>query len=247
VVVTLSEGTDLPAEILGADEATDLALLRVTPPSGRRLPAAPLATSNGPVIGASASAIGAPFGCLPTTAEPVVTAAMCWRDSGVGRNIIPDASGQERGFYLDMIQTDASINPGNSGGPLLNALGDVIGVNSSIISGSGGSVGLGFAIPIDRARRVAADLLEHGEVRRAWVGVTLETGDTDRFGRSRDVRIATVAPGSPAERAGLRPGDRIIRVNGRRVATPLDWEARLLDSSVGQPLQLVTRRGEREQ
>jgi serine protease Do len=77
--------------------------------------------------------------------------------------------------------------------------------------------------------------------------VTLETGDTDRFGRSRDVRIATVAPGSPAERAGLRPGDRIIRVNGRRVATPLDWEARLLDSSVGQPLQLVTRRGEREQ
>jgi len=244
VVVTLSDGTDLPAEIVGADEATDLALLRVTPPSGRRLPVAPLGTSNDLVIGEWAIAIGNPFGFLLSNAEPTVTAGVI---SGVGRNIIPDASGQERGFYLDMIQTEASINPGNSGGPLLNALGDVIGVNSSIISGSGGSVGLGFAIPIDRARRVAADLLEHGEVRRAWVGVTLETGDTDRFGRSRDVRIATVAPGSPAERAGLRPGDRIIRVNGRRVATPLDWEARLLDSSVGQPLQLVTRRGEREQ
>ena len=93
---------------------------------------------------------------------------------------------------------------------------------------------------------MAADLLEHGEVRRAWVGVTLETGDTDRFGRSRDVRIASVAPGSPGERAGLRPGDTIVRANGRRVGTPLDWEARLLDSSVDQPLQLVTRRGNSE-
>ena len=243
VVVTLSDGTDLPAEIVGADEATDLALLRVAPPSGRRLAAAPLGNSNDLVIGEWAIAIGNPFGFLLSNAEPTVTAGVI---SGVGRNIIPDASGQERGFYLDMIQTDASINPGNSGGPLLNALGDVVGVNSSIISGSGGSVGLGFAIPIDRARRVAADLLEYGEVRRAWVGVTLETGDTDRFGRSRDVRIASVAPGSPAERAGLRPGDTIVRANGRRVGTPLDWEARLLDSSVGQPLQLVTRRGNDE-
>jgi len=240
VVVTLSDGTDLPAEIVGADEATDLALLRVRPPSGRRLPVAPLGTSNDLVIGEWAIAIGNPFGFLLSNVEPTVTAGVI---SGVGRNIIPDATGQERGFYLDMIQTDASINPGNSGGPLLNALGDVIGVNSSIISGSGGNIGLGFAIPIDRARRVAASLLEHGAVRRAWVGVTLETGDTDRFGRSRDVRIASVAPGSPAERAGLRAGDTIIRANGRRVATPLDWEARLLDSSVGQPLQLVTRRG----
>ncbi len=131
VVVTLSDGTDLPAEIVGADEATDLALLRVTPPSGRRLPVAPLGTSNDLVIGEWAIAIGNPFGFLLSNAEPTVTAGVI---SGVGRNIIPDASGQERGFYLDMIQTDASINPGNSGGPLLNALGDVIGVNSSIIS-----------------------------------------------------------------------------------------------------------------
>ncbi len=243
VVVTLSDGTDIPAEIVGADEATDLALLRVTPPSGRGLVAAPLGSSSDLVIGEWAIAIGNPFGFLLSNAEPTVTAGVI---SGVGRNIIPDASGQERGFYLDMIQTDASINPGNSGGPLLNALGDVVGVNSSIISGSGGSVGLGFAIPIDRARRVAADLLEHGEVRRAWVGVTLETGETDRFGRSRDVRIASVAPASPAQRAGLRPGDTIIRANGRRVGTPLDWEARLLDAAVGQPLQLVTRRGTAE-
>jgi serine protease Do len=167
--------------------------------------------------------------------------------SGVGRNIIPDATGTDRGFYLDMIQTDASINPGNSGGPLVNALGEVIGVNSSIISGNGGSVGLGFAIPIDRARRVAADLLESGAVQRAWAGVTLETGEADRFGRTRDVRIASIAPGSPAARAGLRAGDVIVSVNGRRVGTPLDWEARLLDTPVGGSLDVVMSRAGREQ
>ncbi len=244
VVVTLTDGTDLPAEIVGTDEVTDLALLRVRPPAGRTLHVAPLGSSSNLVIGEWAIAIGNPFGFLLSNAEPTVTAGVV---SGVGRNIIPDASGQERGFYLDMIQTDASINPGNSGGPLVNALGDVIGVNSSIISGSGGSVGLGFAIPIDRARRIAADLLETGAVRRAWAGVTLETGDTDRFGRTRDVRIASVAPGSPAAQAGLRPGDVIVSVNGRRVGTPLDWEARLLDTPVGQPLRIVMNRGERQQ
>ena len=242
VVVTLTDGTDLVAQIVGTDEVTDLALLRAELPDGRALPVAPLGTSAGLVIGEWAIAIGNPFGFLLSNAEPTVTAGVI---SGVGRNIIPDATGRERGFYLDMIQTDASINPGNSGGPLVNAVGDVIGVNSSIISGSGGNIGLGFAIPIDRARRIAADLLENGAVRRAWAGVTLETGDPDRFGRTRDVRVASVAPGSPAARAGLRPGDLIVSVNGRRVATPLDWEARLLDTPVGQTLQVVVNgRGE---
>ena len=235
VVVTLVDGTDLTAEVVGTDEVTDLALLRVTPPAGRALPVAPLGSSDGLVIGEWAIAIGNPFGFVLANAEPTVTAGVI---SGVGRNIIPDASGRERGFYLDMIQTDASINPGNSGGPLINALGEVIGVNSSIISGSGGSVGLGFAIPIDRARRIAADLLEAGSVRRAWAGVTLENADPDRFGRMRSVRIATVAPGSPAAVAGLQPGNRILSVNGRRVASPLDWEARLLDTSVGDVLRV---------
>jgi len=138
-----------------------------------------------------------------------------------------------------MIQTDASINPGNSGGPLVNALGQVIGVNSSIISGSGGSVGLGFAIPIDRARRIAEDLQRAGMIRRVWVGLQVEPFEPNRWGRSQSVAVSAVAPGSPAAQAGLRSGMLVRRVNGRETHSPLDWEARLLDTRVGEPLELV--------
>jgi len=142
-----------------------------------------------------------------------------------------------------MIQTDASINPGNSGGPLVNARGEVVGVNSSIISRSGGSEGLGFAIPIARAWRVAEDLLAHGRVRRAWIGLEVEPADPGRFGRSRTVRIAAVAPGSPAAAAGLRPGPVLESAAGRALHTPLDWQAVLLDLRVGEPVELVVADG----
>ena len=112
-------------------------------------------------------------------------------------------------MYVDMIQTDASINPGNSGGPLVNAAGEVIGVNSSIFSPSGGSVGIGFAIPINRARRVTEDLLAHGVVRHPWVGIQLMLPRMSaRPGSSPGVVVAAVVPGSPAARAGIRPGDQ---------------------------------------
>ena len=157
--------------------------------------------------------------------------------SAVGRNIIPN--GDQRGYYLDMIQTDASINPGNSGGPLVNGLGQVIGVNSSIFSQGGGSEGLGFAIPIDRVRRVVRDLVENGSVRHAWIGADVETrGAATR--RQRDVRIAHLVPGSPADRAGLREGMVIESVDGREVRTPLDWQSAILQGQVGEPLQIVT-------
>lgn len=143
-----------------------------------------------------------------------------------------------------MIQTDASINPGNSGGPLVNALGQVIGVNSSIISETGGSVGLGFAIPIDRASRIAESLLREGRVRRVWVGAEVSPSDPNQFGRSQNIELATVVPGSPADRAGLRVGQRIVAVDGRDVHTPLDWEARLLDTRVGEPLEVSVSDGD---
>jgi serine protease Do len=242
VVVTTGDGTDYQAEIVGTDDVTDLALLRLTDPAPRDLPVAVLGGSDDLVIGEWVVAIGNPFGFLLSNNEPTVTAGVV---SGLARNIIPGGTSESRGYYLDMIQTDASINPGNSGGPLVNALGEVIGVNSSIISESGGSVGLGFAIPIDRARRIADALMREGEVRRVWVGIEVQPSEPNRFGRSHRVEIAGVVAGSSAERAGARAGMIVDLVNGRPVRTPLDWEARLLDTRVGDPLEITVLEGDR--
>jgi len=253
VVVTLADGRQYDAEVVGTDEMSDLAVLRITraPTSARNgagapaeepLPVAPLGDSDDLMIGEWVVAIGNPLGFMLSNYEPTVTAGVV---SGVGRNILPGGE-NERGYYLDMIQTDASINPGNSGGPLVNALGEVVGVNSSIISRSGGSEGLGFAIPIKRARRIAADLLEDGRVRRAWVGLEPEPSERGPIGRSGEVRVAQVAEGSPAARAGVRPGWTLRRAGNKPIRTPLDWEAVLLDARVGEPLDIVFGDGDRE-
>ena len=230
IMVTLPDGRDLEAELVGTDEVTDVAVLRV---AGENLPAAPIGTSEGLIIGEWAVAIGNPFGNLFSNSEPTVTAGVI---SAVGRHIVP--SSEDRGFYLGMIQTDASINPGNSGGPLVNALGQVIGVNASIFTRSGGSEGLGFAIPIDRALRVADDLVRHGEVRRAWLGLDVEPVEADPWGRTRGVRVSRVVEGSPAARAGIRPGARLLEARGSRLTAPLDFEDVLLDLRAGDEIAL---------
>ncbi|HEY2542823.1 MAG TPA: trypsin-like peptidase domain-containing protein, partial [Gaiellaceae bacterium] len=153
VSVMLRDGTTYPAKIIGTDETNDLAVLKV---DAKNLPIAPLGDSDNLLVGEWAIAIGNPYGFMLGNSEPSVTAGVI---SGVGRNLV--ARGEGPSAYFDMIQTDASINPGNSGGPLVDATGSVVGVNSSIYSTSGGSIGLGFAIPINRARRVAEDLLTH--------------------------------------------------------------------------------------
>jgi serine protease Do len=186
------------------------------------------------MIGEWAIAIGNPLGNYVGDTRPTVTAGVV---SAVDRNIAP--SGSEEGFYLGMIQTDASINPGNSGGPLVNAAGEVIGINTSIISRSGGSEGLGFAIPIDRALRIVDDLLRFGEVRRAWLGIDVEPVEADAWGRTRGVRISRVAPGSPASRAALEAGDRLLTANRRPLTGPLDFEGVMLDLRAGDRLELV--------
>jgi serine protease Do len=241
IVVTLRDGRDFEADLIGSDDVTDLALLRLRNVTGS-LPVPPLGSSANLIIGEWVVAIGNPFGFMLANAEATVTAGVV---SGVHRNIIPEG-GEGSGWYLDMIQTDASINPGNSGGPLVNALGEVIGVNSSIISGSGGSVGLGFAIPIDRARRVARDLQRNGSVRRAWVGIDVVAHEPNRWGRSRQIRVARVAPGSPAAAAGVQPGMLIVSAAGRPVASPLDWEARLLDARLGETIDLIVQHDGRQ-
>ncbi len=231
VLVTLPDGRDFPARLVGSDPRTDVAVLALD--GARSLPVAPLGTAEGLLIGEWTVAIGNPFGGLLSNPEPSVTAGVV---SAVGRHIV--SSGEE-GVYLGMIQTDASINPGNSGGPLVNALGEVVGVNTSILSRSGGSEGLGFAIPIDRALRVAGDIVRHGAVRRAWTGLEVDAVEADEFGRSRGVRVARVIPGSPAAAAGIRAGSRLVQAAGRRMITPLDFAAGMLDMRAGDRTLLV--------
>src|SRR5690606_33424691 len=230
IMVTLSDGRDLEATLVGTDPVADVAVLRVV---GEGLPIARVGTSEGLLIGEWAIAIGSPLGNYAADVEPTVTSGVV---SDSSRNIVPSSDAE--GFYFGMIQTDASINPGNSGGPLVNALGEVIGINTSIISRSGGSEGLGFATPIDRAMRIVDDLIRFGEVRRAWVGIDVEAVDADAWGRTRGVRIGRVAPGSPADAAALEPGDRLLSANGRALTAPLDFEGTLLDLRAGDRLVL---------
>ena len=241
VSVAMRDGTTYSARVLGVDETNDLAVLKI---DAKDLPVATLGSSSDLLIGEWAIAIGNPFGFLLGNSEPGVTAGVI---SGTGRNLV--GRGEGNGIYVDMIQTDASINPGNSGGPLVNALGEVIGVNSSIYSPTGGSVGLGFAIPINRVKRVAEDLLLHGAVRTPWIGVKLQNapnGDPRALLTAGAV-VRSVAPGSPAARAGIRTGDVIVRSRDRVLHNAYDWQAELLDLRVGEEVPLVVRRGGREQ
>jgi serine protease Do len=194
------------------------------------LPTVTVGRSTDLMTGEWVVAVGNPYAYMLGNAEPTVTVGVV---SATGRNILP--SGEQAGMYLDMIQTDAAINPGNSGGPLTNALGEVVGVNSSIFSSSGGgSIGLGFAIPIERAVRVANEIIRNSSVRRAWVGLDVVGANAMRDWKSEGgVRIAAVAPGGPAAKAGLNPGDVLTDANGRPLRNYLDWEAVKLDLHVG--------------
>jgi len=234
VVVTLGDGAEVDGKVLGEDPLTDIAVVKV---DRTGLPTAQLGRSTDLMIGEWVVALGNPFAYLLGNAEPTVTVGVV---SATGRNILP--SGDQPGLYLDMIQTDAAINPGNSGGPLTNALGEVIGVNSSIFSSSGGSIGLGFAIPIERALAVADAIIRNGSVRRAWTGLEVEGPSSMRSWRNvGGVTVSQVAPGGPAARAGLAKGDVLVEANGRRLRNYLDWEAVKLDLRVGDAVELTVR------
>jgi serine protease Do len=236
IVVTLAGGTDLPAKVLGEDPITDIAVVKV---DRSDLPVVKAGTSTDLMIGEWVVALGNPFAYLLGNAEPTVTAGVV---SATGRNILP--SQDQAGMYLDMIQTDASINPGNSGGPLANALGEVVGVNSSIFSQGGGSIGLGFAIPIERALRVADEIVKNGEVRRAWLGLDVAGAESIREWKTQGgVLVKSVAPGSPADGAGFKVGDILTQANGRTLRNYLDWEAVKLDLHVGDAVTVTAREG----
>lgn len=250
IKISTSRGETYDATLVGKDDNTDLAVLKIDPGS-TRLPVAPLGDSDNLFIGEWAIAIGSPFGLLLDDPQPTVTVGVI---SAIGRDIRPEG-GIEGKVYANMIQTDAAINPGNSGGPLLNALGEVIGINTFIFSQSGGSVGMGFAIPINRARRIAEDLIRGGKVRHPWLGIRVQDLNreiAESMGYNKDrhpqgVLVADVQAFSPAaSSAAVRPGDVVAALNGRNIRSSEDWAGEMLDVRVGDPVELKILRDGRE-
>jgi serine protease Do len=232
IVVTLSDGRQFPARLLDTVERYDLALLQI---EGSDLPVAPLAQSENLHIGEWAIAIGSPFGYLLADTQPTVTVGVI---SALNRDIKPQDRDPER-IYLGMIQTDAAINPGNSGGPLVNTAGEVIGINSFIFTEGGGSVGIGFAVPIARARWVIEEVREFGRYREANLGFTLRVlspGLVAYLGIEDPVGflVVQVRPESAAAKAGIRAGDVLREIDGvklqdRDTVTRLVYEAMVGD------------------
>ena len=241
ITIAFADGRQLPAELVGSDPETDIALLKVT--ATEPLPYLDYETREGAIVGEWAIALGNPFGLFEAT-EPTVTVGVV---SAVGR----DFPAQQGRTFRDMIQTDAAINSGNSGGPLVDALGRVIGMNTFIFSRSGGSVGLGFAVPAWRIEQVTEELRTTGTVdRTAYTGLRVRP-ITDRTARmldlpeARGLIVTSVESGSPAERAGLLPRDVIVSVGGELVTSSEDVRQLLIDNRAGDTVRLgVVRAGQ---
>lgn len=215
IQITLFDGKTLDAEIVGSDPATDIAVIKV---DAKGLTEMPIGDSSTVRVGDFVIAIGNPFGLGHTVTSGIISA--------LGR------SGNSRDTYEDFIQTDASINPGNSGGALVNMNGELIGINSAIISRSGGNVGIGFAVPTEIAGSIMSQLLDFGDIRRGLLGVIIATIDADAaeaLGDSIDsgALITDINAESAAERAGLKVGDVIVEVNDHKVASSVELRNRI--------------------
>jgi S1-C subfamily serine protease len=219
-------GDPIPAKLLGADRSNDLAVLQVDPSKvGQPLKPVTLGESNGLQPGQPTIAIGSPFGLEGTVTSGIVSA--------LDRTIQAP-----NGFSISgAIQTDAAINPGNSGGPLLNDRGEVIGVNSQIATQSGSSSGVGFAIPVDQVKRVIPFLEKSQKVPHAYLGVG--TNQTQSGGAV----VGQVVPGGPADKGGIREGDRVVQIGGQPVRGPDDLSAAVNDGKPGEKVQVVVDRG----
>ena len=222
IIVTLRGGKSYEAQLVGMDNLTDIALVKV---DDSDLPFANLGNSDELIVGEWAIALGNPLGLFDVNHQPTATAGII---SGVKMDFGLKESGH---VYQNMIQTDAAINPGNSGGPLVNALGEVIGINTFIMTGSNyssGSIGIGFAIPINRVKEVAEDLKKFGKVERSYTtGVHVQAIDPVmqrylRLPTSEGVIITDVEKRSSGERAGLQIGDVILAVDNRKINSPKD-------------------------
>ena len=221
IAVKLSDGREFPAKIVGRDEKTDLALLRI---DAKGLPVLPFGDSDKLQVGEPVMAIGNPFGLEGTVTTGIVSAK--------GRVI-------GEGPYDNFIQTDAAINPGNSGGPLVNTAGQVVGIDTAIFSQSGGSVGIGFAIPINMAKTVLPQLEAKGHVTRGWLGVSIqpvtpELAKALKLSKEEGALVAQVLPDSPAQKAGLQAGDVIVEYDGHAIAKAADLPRLVAGTPIGQ-------------
>jgi serine protease Do len=223
IEVTTKDDRRFRAQLIGRDKATDVAVLRI---KADNLTAVPIGDSRALEVGDFVLAVGNPFGLGQTVTSGIVSA--------VGR------TGLGIEGYEDFIQTDASINPGNSGGALVTLDGKLVGLNTAIFSKSGASHGIGFAIPIDMARRIMSQLVETGEVHRGQIGVSVRSPGAGRSG----AEIVAVDPASPAAGAGLAKGDLITAVDGRPVTTPAQLRTLLGVMPAGAQIELRFRRGE---
>ncbi len=231
IVVTLSDGRKLDATIVGRDPGTDVAIIQV---DAKNLTAIKMANSNQLRVGDFVVAIGNPFGLSQTVTSGIVSA--------LGR------SGLGIESYEDFIQTDASINPGNSGGALVNLRGELIGINTAIVGPNGGSVGIGFAIPVNMAQQIIAQLIEHGEVKRGRLGFTAqdltpELAEAFDIDQRKGVVVARVEEESAAEKAGMHTGDVIVAVNGDSVEDSADVRNMIGLIRVGTTIEIDIIRG----
>jgi serine protease Do len=234
ITVTLTNGEKYKAELVGTDPVSDIALLKI---SGKAFPSLRLGNSDDVIIGEWAIAFGNPFGLFDVNNKPTVTVGVV---SATGMNL----QEQEGRVYKGMIQTDAAINAGNSGGPLVNTLGEVIGVNAVIYTPNQGSIGLGFAIPINRVKGIVAQLKRSGKIERSfWTGLEIQSLDSRLaryFGvqQGQGVIVSDVQRGSPAERAGFLTGDIITSVNDEKVTDDASLFSMLDDAKVGDVLSV---------
>jgi serine protease Do len=230
IYVTLTDKREFKAKLIGVDERTDVAVVKI---QANDLPAVTIGDSNKLRVGEWVVAIGSPFGL-----ENTVTAG------------IVSAKGRDTGDYLPFIQTDVAVNPGNSGGPLINMEGEVIGINSQIYSRTGGFMGISFAIPIDEAMRVADQLERSGKVTRGRIAVaigevTKDVADSLGLPKAQGALVSSVEPGGPADKAGIQPGDIIMKFNGQSVEAATDLPRMVGDTKPGTKATItVWRKGQ---
>jgi len=224
ITVALADGTELPARLIGSDDLTDIAVIRVSSPSP--LPYVKWGDSRAVEVGDWILAAGNPFGLGSSVTAGIVSAR--GRDIGAGP-------------FDDFIQIDAPINPGNSGGPTFNLDGEVIAVNTAIVSPTGGSVGIGFAVPSEIAIRIVSDLRDKGRIDRGWLGVSVQDTPGGRVANG-GVTIAGIDRTGPAARAGLRPGDVVLAVNGDHVDSARGLIRAVAAATPGSAVKLSVRR-----